>query len=41
MIVTSEGMDMLKRAVVICRATNACVNVGNTLSLLRSIVDDT
>ena len=40
-MMTGEGMDMLKRAVVIFRATDACVNVGNTLSLLRNIVCDT
>ena len=40
-MITGEGIDMLKRIVVICRVTNACVNVGNTLSLLRSIVGDT
>ena len=40
-MVTGEAMDMLKRVVVICRATNACVSVGNMLSLLRSIVGET
>jgi len=37
---TGESMDMLKRVVVIFRATDACVNVGNTLLVLRSIVGD-
>jgi len=39
-MVTSESMDMLKRVVVIFRATDACVNVGKTLSVLRSTVGD-
>ena len=40
-MVTGEGMDIFKRAVVIFRTIDACVNVGNTLSLLRNIVCDT
>ena len=40
-MVTGESIDMLKMVVVTFRATDACVNVGKNLLVLRSIVGDT